>query len=145
MSFWIIACPHCRKAKVCRAGQKTATCAHCSRTLQLAGLRKHLATDSPEEAQRAAGLLNARLAGRLEAFLGESLPPAPPPRREPAGQRVRSLAIGLAAEGPFDAERFGAALARAGLDAAEAETWLERLVAQGVLYEPRRGRFARLP
>lgn len=144
--FWVVACPRCRKAKVCRAGQRTTTCGHCGRRLGLAGLRKHLETPSPEAARRAAGLLNARLAGRLDAFLEapREAAPAHPSRASRGGLagRVRALALELAAHGPFREEDFAAALARAGLPVGDAAEHLARLVAEGSLFEPRRGRYA---
>jgi hypothetical protein len=141
----VVACPRCRHAKVCDAGQKTTTCGHCSSRLDLAALRKHVLTERADEAQRAAGLLNARLAGRLDAFLDEAVPPAPPARQGDQAARVRQLARDLAEQGAFDAERFAAELGAAGLDAARADEHIARMLAQGVLVEPRPGRFARGP
>jgi hypothetical protein len=139
--LWVVACPRCRKAKVCQAGQKTTTCGHCGRTLDLAGAKRHLETDDPGQAQHAAGLLNARLAGRLDAFEAEAVPAAPPARPGDQAARVLRVARDLAAAGPFDEAAFGAALAAAGVEGS-AEEHLARLVAAGALYEPRRGRFA---
>lgn len=143
--LWVVACSRCRQARVCKAGQKTTTCGHCGRTLQLALLKKHLETSSPDEAQRAAGLLNARLSGKLEAFVEEALPPPPAPRRGDRAAQMRRLALELTREGPFSEGEFRAALEAAGLDGGRATQHLEALVVQGVLYEPRPGRYAAPP
>ncbi|MCA1812906.1 MAG: hypothetical protein LC624_03010 [Halobacteriales archaeon] len=141
----VLACPRCRHAKVCDSTQKTTTCGHCSAKLDLRVLRRHVETESADEAQRAAGLLNARLAGRLDAFLEEAVPVAPPSKPGDQATRVRKLARDLAALGPFDAQRFTAELSGAGLDPSAADEHLARLLAAGVLIEPRRGRYAAGP
>lgn len=142
--LWVVACSRCRQAKVCQAGQKTTTCGHCGRTLELAPLRKHLETDDAAAAAHAAGLLNARLAGRLEAFQAEAVPQPPAQPKGDQAAQVRRVALDLALRGPFGEPDFAAALATAGI-AGEAGEHLARLVAAGVLYEPRRGRFAAMP
>lgn len=145
-TLWVVACSRCRQAKVCKAGQKTTTCGHCSRTLDLAVLRKHLETTDPAAAQHAAGRLNALLAGRLDAFDAEALPAAPPAARKgDRATQVRRVALDLALRGPFGHDDFATALKAAGIDAEDPGEHLARLVAAGVLYEPRRGRFAAMP
>lgn len=143
MTLWVVACSRCRKAKVCSAGQKTTTCGHCGRSLELAQLRKHLVTEDAGAAQQAAGMLNARLAGQLEAFLGQPVPQAPAPKHGDRATRLRRVALDLAANGPFGETEFAAALERAGLDG-EPTDHLAQLVGAGVLYEPRPGRYAAL-
>jgi hypothetical protein len=139
--LWVVACPRCRKAKVCQAGQKTTTCGHCGRTLDLKVLTKHLETDDAAKASDAAGLLNAKLAGQLEAFLdAEVVPPAPPGPRGSRADRARSLALDLAARGPFGVEDLAQALAGAGLQD-DAGALLQRLVEHGVLFQPRPGTY----
>lgn len=142
--LWVVACSRCRQAKVCKAGQKTTTCGHCSRTLELATLNKHLETSDPAAAAHAAGLLNAKLAGRLDAFTAEAVPVPAAQRKGDQAAQVRRAALELALQGPFDEADFAEALQRAGVQG-DAEEHLERLVASGVLWEPRPGRFASLP
>lgn len=141
----VLACPRCRHAKVCDSAQKTTTCGHCSAKLDVRALRKHVETESADEAQRAAGLLNAKLAGRLDAFLDEAVPAAPPAKQGDQATRVRKLALALAEQGAFDGARFAAELGGAGLDPSKAEEHLARLLAAGVLVEPRRGRYVAGP
>lgn len=128
---------------MCQAGQKTTTCGHCGRTLVLEQLKKHLVTDDPDAASQAAGMLNARLSGTLEAFDQELLPPPPPPRPGDRAVQLRKLALDLAGAGPFDEAAFEAALRAQGWSE-DAGRELARLVEAGVLYEPRPGRFAAL-
>lgn len=142
--LWVVACSRCRQAKVCKAGQKTTTCGHCGRALELALLKKHLETTDDAAAQHAAGRLNALLAGRLDAFDAEAIPAAPVQPKGDRGTQVKRVALDLALRGPFGEGEFAAALAKAGLEV-EADEHLRRLVAAGVLYEPRRGRFAAMP
>lgn len=127
---------------MCQAGQKTTTCGHCSRTLDLKVLTKHLETDDAAKASDAAGVLNAKLAGQLEAFLDAATLPKPPPQRQGSrAEQARRLALDLAARGPFAEADFARALAEAGVPDDANET-LRKLVASGVLFEPRPGRFA---
>jgi hypothetical protein len=140
MTLWVVACSRCRKAKVCQAGQKTTTCGHCGRTLELALLRKHLETPDMAQAQQAAGMLNAKLAGQLEAFDPGAVPPQPKAKPGDQAARARRVALELAARGPFGAQEFAAALAQAGLKA-EPNDLLAKLVAAGILVEPRAGRY----
>lgn len=141
MALWVVACSRCRQAKVCEAGQKTTTCGHCSRTLQLDHLKKHLETEDVAAAQHAAGLLNAKLAGRLENFEAEAVPLAPPAPKGDRATQLQRLASELAERGPFGEADFAAALERAGLDPGEAGAYLAELCKGGVLFEPRPGRY----
>ena len=141
--LWVVACSRCRQAKVCAAGQKTTTCGHCSRSLQLGLLKKHYEGEDAATAAHVAGKLNAKLAGQLDAFLSEAVPQAPPKKLGDKPTQVKRVALDLALGGPFAVPDFEAALKKAGLDG-DAGEQLARLVAAGVLYEPRRGRFAAL-
>lgn len=142
MPLWVVACSRCRQAKVCAAGQKTTTCGHCSRTLELAHLKKHLETDDPQAAAHAAGLLNAKLAGRLDAFQEEAVPVAPPAPKGDRATQMRRLALDLALGGSFGEAQYAEALEKAGLAPDLAEEHLARLLTEGVLYQPRPGSYA---
>jgi hypothetical protein len=141
--LWVVACPRCRKAKVCAAGQKTTTCGHCSRALDLKVLTKHLETEDATQASNAAGMLNAKLSGQLDAFLDANVVPAAPPARKGSkAEQAHAVALDLAARGAFSAADLERAFAAAGLAPDDAGPTLQRLVASGALFEPRRGRFA---
>jgi hypothetical protein len=143
-ALWVVACSRCRQAKVCGAGQKTTTCGHCGRTLDLAQLKKHVVTEDPAVAAHAAGKLNAALAGNLKAFDAEAVPLPPPQPKGDRAAQARRVALDLALRGPFAAPDLAEALVKAGVQG-EAEEHLERLLKAGVLYEPRRGRYAAMP
>lgn len=161
MPYAVAVCPACRKARVVEAGRRTAACAHCARTLRVAEARAVPAA-SFEDAQRLAGALNARAAGREDEFAGAlaaEAARAPPPerhedRRDRAAARARGVAGGEAArveavaralteegEGPWGGDDLAAALALAGLAGADPARHLDRLLRSGAVLEVRAGRY----
>ncbi|HVM44585.1 MAG TPA: hypothetical protein VM582_01520 [Candidatus Thermoplasmatota archaeon] len=147
--YLVVACNRCRRARVVEHGRKTASCASCSRTLELRDLRVHLSTLSLDEAREAAGRLNATLAGREEEYLAALVVPTmPPPRHEDrvdaaaAAARKASSAAGRAdavarALGEFTDAELAAAFDRAGLR--EPARQLRRMLETQVVFEPRPG------
>lgn len=156
--YAVIACPRCRRARVVEAGRKTAQCGSCGRALALADLRAHHQGDQLEEARNAAGLLNARLAGREGEFLGALLPaPAKPARHDDAF----GAAAAASRRASSEADRANAVareLSRQMVDFGEADLarafhvaglrepgrHLRRMLETLVLYEPRAGRYSAL-
>ena len=155
--YAVIACPRCRKARVVEEGRKTASCGSCGRPLAMADLRVYHSGPGLEEAQHAAGLLNARLAGREKEYLAAFVPAAPRPVRhddpwnaaaaaarkaESESDRADALARQLSEQmGSFAEEDLGKAFALAGLPEGRAAHHLGRMLAALVLYEPRPGRY----
>lgn len=97
--FHVIACPRCRRARVVDVGKKTTSCGSCGRELELAHLRAHHSGPSLDEARHAAGVLNARLAGREHEYLAALVPPAPRrPRHDDAFQAAAASSRRAASE-----------------------------------------------
>ncbi|HWH07812.1 MAG TPA: hypothetical protein VNX21_01345 [Candidatus Thermoplasmatota archaeon] len=154
--FQVVACPRCRRAKVVDAARKTTQCGSCGRPLELAHLRPFAASADPEEARHAAGILNARLAGR-EGEYAAALVAAPRASRhddafdaaaassrrassekDRADRVARALSQSLGEFGEPDLAR---ALHLAGIGGNRAEAHLKRMLETTVLYEPRPGRY----
>ena len=68
MSFGIIVCPHCKKAKAIKINVKTTRCPRCNKVLNVKKLRILYKTNSHEKLRNAMGLINADLDGRYENF-----------------------------------------------------------------------------
>lgn len=155
--FAVIACPRCRRAKVIDAGKKTTTCPACMRILEVAHLRVHHHAPDAEEARRAAGILNARLAGREAEYAMALVPPAPRAARHESAadgaaaqarratsekDRVDRIARHLSQSlGEFGIPDLEEALRLAGIRAAKDGGHLHRMLETTVLYEPRPGRY----
>lgn len=151
--FQLVACSTCRRAQVTERGRKQATCVRCSRTLDLQNLRAFLVTTSLEGAQQAAGMLNARLAGR-EAEYAQALilPARPAPRhddrfaaaaaaaRTATSEKDRADAIARALR-EFTESDLALAFKMTGLPAAKLETQLKRMLATDVVFQPRTGTY----
>lgn len=158
--YAVIACPRCRRARVIEEGRRTTSCASCDRTLVIADLRAYGRDLAFEEAQNAAGLLNAKLAGREAEFAAAFIPPPPAPARH---DTPHAAAAAAARKGAGEAQRFDL-LARelsvrlrsfteedlqeaaelAGLRAGKVGAHLVRMLSAQVVYEPRAGCYAAL-
>ena len=155
--FQVVACPRCRRAKVVESGRKSTACGGCGRALELAHLRAFHSGADLEEARHAAGLLNARLAGREHEYAAALVPVAPrlarhddafqaaaassrraSSEKDRADRVARALSQSL---GEFAESDLARALHLAGIGGARAEAHLKRMLATTVLYEPRPGRF----
>lgn len=154
MTYVVVACPRCRRARVAEADHKTAACSSCDRPLVLADLRAQHRTSSLEDARHAAGYLNAKLAGRDAEFLAAHLPaPTPAPRhddrfaaaaaaaRKGTGETGRADAV-VRALGEFDDDDLARAFETAGLR--DPERHLRRMLETQVVHEPRAGRYRAL-
>lgn len=162
MTFGVVACPYCRRAKTFEVGRKTTQCAHCSKTLKLEHLRVFHRSDDLAEVQRAAGEMNARYGGlgatqefhrameeateRVREAGLEKDPWAPILRasRVESAEVPRADAIAralTARDGEWDEDVLAEAFALAGLKAEKAEAHLKRMLATNVAYEPRPGRY----
>lgn len=151
--YLVVACPRCRRAKIVEQGRQQSTCALCSRTLALADLRPFAAAETLDEAQAAAGLVNARLSGREREF-AQALVPLPPrlvrhddryaaasaAARRAVSEKDRVDAVARALS-DFDEDDLARAFAEAGLAVARAEGHLQRMLATDVVFEPRPGRY----
>lgn len=152
--YLVVACGRCRRARVVEQGRKTATCASCSRVLELRDLRAYSLGPLLEEAQEVAGRLNAKLAGRKDEYLAAMVVPrAPAPRhddrwnaaaaaaRRATGETGRADAVARAL-GEFEDAELAAAFELAGLR--ESNRHLRRMLATQVVFEPRPGVFKAL-
>jgi hypothetical protein len=150
--YLVVACSRCRRARVVEQGRKTASCASCARSLRLADLRAAYAGPSLDEAQHAAGLVNARLAGREGEYVAALVVPDVPRARGPrhddrfsaadaAARRVSSekdRADAVARSlGEFDDPDLLKVFATVGLR--DPARHLRRMLATQVVYEPRPG------
>ncbi|HWG89627.1 MAG TPA: hypothetical protein VNZ52_02145 [Candidatus Thermoplasmatota archaeon] len=164
MTFAVVACPYCKKAKTFELGRKSTTCAHCSRTLKLEHLGVFHQTESLEEAQLAAGELNARYGGlgataEFRKALAEANPEPPMPDPDDPwapvhrAARTESSEVGradavaralTAVEGEWTQEKLTEAFERVGLKPGKAEAHLKRMLDTSVIYEPRAGRYRSL-
>lgn len=158
--YAVIACPRCRRARVVEQGRRTAACGSCGRDLPIQDLRAHHAGPALEEAQHAAGLLNAKLAGRESEFARAFLPPPPREARhddpwhlaaaaarsaEAEADRADAVARALTKEmGTFTQDDLHRAFRLAGIREARAPHHLGRMVAALVVHEPRPGQFRAL-
>ena len=155
--YAVIACPRCRKARVVEEGRKSASCGSCGRPLQVADLRVYHSGPVFEEAQNAAGLLNAKLAGREKEFLAAFVPP--PPRavrhddpwhaaaaaaRKADSETDRADAIARVlsqARGTFTQDDLQRAFRLADIPETRAPHHLGRMLAALVVFEPRPGQY----
>lgn len=152
--YLVVACNRCRRARVVEHGRQTASCASCSRTLELRDLRVHYSGISLDEARETAGHLNATLAGREDEYLAAMVvPAAPTPRHDnrwnaaAAAARKASSATARAdavarALGEFTDGELAAAFELAGLR--EPARQLRRMLETQVVFEPRPGVFRAL-
>lgn len=156
--YAVVACPRCRRSRIVARGRRTTECTSCGRRLVLADLRVYHEGEGFEEAQHAAGLLNAKLAGREEEYAQAILPDKEPQAarhdtpweaaaaaaREggPEPDRVDRLARTLSARlGDFGEDDLARAMALANLKSDRVEAHLARMQTTMVLYEPRPGRY----
>ena len=156
--YAVIACPRCRRARVVEQGRRSAPCARCGRPLAIADLRAYHSGPNLEEAQNAAGLLNAKLAGREEEFAAAFVPAAPRPARhddawnaaaaaarkaESESARADAIARELSRQMPdgFTDADLRRAFGLAGIPEARAGAHLARMAATLVVFEPRVGRY----
>lgn len=148
----VIACARCRRAKVVERGRKTTTCAVCGAGLKVPQARVLFESEDEEAAREAAGLANARLAGREAEYqrslsaLSPAGPALPATRHEaalrawraaPPAARIEAAARAL---GEFTEEEFASVLADAKAPTGVAAA-LAQLAARRILVEPRAGRF----
>lgn len=68
MKFGVIVCPNCRKAKGVDLSVKATKCTRCGKILKLERLKFFYETNSREKLQKAIGLVNADLNGKLKEF-----------------------------------------------------------------------------
>lgn len=159
--YLVVACSRCRRARVVQQGRKSAPCAACGRSLDLPNLRAFHQGEDLGEAQNAAGLVNAKLAGREREFAAAFIPAAPREvkhddawhaaaaaarKAESESDRADAAARALSAQAEkgFTEDDFGRALALAGVPMQRAAHHLGRMVATQVVYEPRPGRYRAL-
>lgn len=154
--FLVYACPRCRRARVVQPGRKSATCASCSRALELRDLAVQAQAATLDEAQAAAGALNAKLAGRADEWERALVPDAPAAvrhddRADAAAAATRRAAsekdradLVARALGSFSRADLRAAFERAGLPEAKLEDHLKRMLGTSVVFEPRSGRYQAL-
>jgi len=69
MEYAVVVCPKCRKAKAVVAGIKTSSCIYCGSKLKVDKLKVFHTSTSSSETAKAAGILNAKLAGGEDAYL----------------------------------------------------------------------------
>jgi len=68
MNLGIIICPRCKKVKGIDLNYKTTRCPSCGKILNINKLKIFYKTDSPVKLQRAIGILNAKMDGKLDEF-----------------------------------------------------------------------------
>lgn len=155
--FQVVACPRCRRAKVVESGRKSSSCGSCGRPLELAHLRAFHSGEDLEEARHAAGILNARLAGRESEYAAALVPPVPraarhddafqaaaASSRKAASEKDRADRVARAlsqALGEFGEDDLSRALHLAGIASPRTAGHLKRMLDTTVLYEPRPGRY----
>lgn len=147
--FAVVACSRCRRTLIVEEQRKQASCAHCSRSLDLANLKAFHRGDDLEEARAVMGRLNARMSGREEEYVRATAPPVPrAPRHDDklhaaaaAARKVKSekdrvdaIARSLS---DFAREDLAAAFALCQLPADRVDAHLARMLATQVVFEPR--------
>jgi hypothetical protein len=156
MTYAVVACSRCRRSLLVEEGRKQASCAHCSRTIDLPNARPFHRGEDLEEARNAVGLVNAKLSGR-EAEFARAFIPAPPREarhddrfeeaaaaaRRAVSERDRADAIARKL-GEFSREDLERAFLLARLPAAKVEAHLKRMLATQVAFEPRPLRYKSL-
>ncbi len=68
MTFGIVVCPNCKKAKGVDLSKKTTKCIRCKKKLEINKLKIFYKTESREKLSNVLGLLNAELDGKIEDF-----------------------------------------------------------------------------
>jgi hypothetical protein len=137
-------------------GRKQASCAHCSRTLDLADVRPFHRSEDLEEARGMVGLVNAKLAGREAEFARAFVPAAPrAERHDDRYQAAASAARRAVSEkdradaiarklGEFSVEDLERAFLLARIPVEKTEPHLRRMLETQVAFEPRPLRYKAL-
>jgi hypothetical protein len=142
--FGAIVCPKCNTARGVRLPSKTARCPKCGHSIDVTKAKLYFETDSQEELVEAVRALSVRLATDIE--------------ERPRPRRRRKAAKAVVAKARMNEEDVRAALAALTERSAtfsrqelfetlhitkkdEQERTLDRLLASGLLFEPRPGRF----
>ena len=68
MKFGVIVCSKCKKVKGVDLVSKTTKCHRCGKILTINKLKIFYKTDSQEDLQKAIGIMNAKLDGKLNEF-----------------------------------------------------------------------------
>ncbi len=153
MTYGVVLCPNCKRPKGVNLEAKTTTCI-CGKRLRIPEMRVLYRTEDARNLPEAIGRITAKLEGREEEF-EEMLWKKPTTAEEvDPYSEIASLAVQVTGEkeramvvlqglgerrGSFTVEEAREVFDRIGLG--DPGPWIEQLLRESVLYEPKKGTF----
>lgn len=155
MTYGVVLCPNCKRPKGVNLEAKTATCI-CGKRLRIPEMRTLYRTEDARKLPEAIGRIAAKLEGREEEF-EEMLWEKPTTAEEVdpysaiaslavqvGGERERAMLLlqGLGEkQGSFTLDEAREVFDRIGLG--DPTPWIDRLLRESILYEPKKGTYRR--
>jgi len=142
--FGVVVCPKCKKARGVVLGSARAKCPRCGHSIDLSKARVFYKTEKQAELAEAVKKMNDRLSEGIEDIDVERKRRRSVTKKETKARRTEDSLVALAKEltessGSFSLEDFARGLELK--DEEEASRLVEAMLAQGLLVEPRPGRY----
>ena len=142
--FGVVVCPKCKKARGVIIGSAKAKCPRCGHSIDLSKARVFYKTDSQAELAEAAKKMMDRLSEGIEDIDVERKRRRPVVKKETRPRRTEDSLVAVAkqltmAQGTFAVEDFANGLEIK--DVVVASKLIDAMLAQGLLLEPRPGRY----
>ncbi|MDD1769981.1 MAG: DUF1922 domain-containing protein [Methanomassiliicoccales archaeon] len=142
--FGVVVCPKCKKARGVVLGSARARCPRCGHSIDLSRARVFYKTDSQTELAEAVKKMMDRLSEGIEEIDVERKRRRPVPAKETRKRRTEESLVAVAKEltlslGSFEVMDFASSLEIK--NAEEASKLIDAMLAQGLLLEPRPGRY----
>jgi len=142
--FGVVVCPKCKKARGVVIGSARAKCPRCGHSIDLSKARIFYKTDSQAELAEAVKKMMDRLSEGIEDIDVERKRRRPVVKKETRPRRTEDSLVAVAKQlttrqGTFAVEDFASALEIKDVEAAS--KLIDALLAQGLLLEPRPGRY----
>lgn len=151
-TFGVVICPGCKRVKGVDLSNKTSRCV-CGRRLDISELKILYKTEEAHDLSQAIGRISARLEGREEEFEEQLLSAGRRDEEDPYPE-ITALAVQVASQseravvvlqglgerlGSFTIDDAADLFNRLGLG--DPKPWMDKLLRENVLYEPKRGSY----
>ncbi|MGD1059856.1 MAG: hypothetical protein ABR879_00140 [Methanomassiliicoccales archaeon] len=142
--FGVVVCPKCKKARGVVLGSARARCPRCGHSIDLSKARVFYKTDSQAELAEAVKKMMDRLNEGIEEIDVERKRRRPFEKKEVRTRRTEDSLLAAVRElserlGTFGPEDFAKSIETK--DVEEASKLIDNMLAQGLLLEPRPGRY----